>query len=78
MLQLELLGDFLENVSAFLIDLNQLGKNLSQENAEKINCYKETMDFTLKITEYIEQVHIEIPVLADCKITFQSHSTLII
>lgn len=43
---------------------------MSRRNAENLSAYEKTVDLTFKMTEYIDQVHIEIPALAECRTMF--------
>lgn len=62
-----MLAEVLTNLSGFLLDLTQLGNKMARRNADRIDICCETMEMTLKMTEYIDQIHIEIPALANCR-----------
>lgn len=64
---LEVSSSLLSNVHGFMTELSKLGQKKSKENEDNRKDYEEMLSSARQVFSYIEQVHIEIPALVDCK-----------
>jgi hypothetical protein len=70
-----MLTSVLHNLYGFLGELSILGHETAKRNRDDIKNQHEMTELSHRMIEYIEQVHLEIPSLADCKFRFFKEST---
>lgn len=65
----------LTNVHEFLGELSSLAESNARSNAANIQDSCMAKELIEKLAEYVEQVHVEIPAMAECKLSWRNRHT---